>query len=397
MEALAIPHNSNGSNGQMFKLVDWAGDPLDDDYNAKRARNEPLVEITQIKGTSETHPLLSTTDEWADFEIMPYRVATTLASEPSGSYARDALLKGMIFEDKGMISPYRFGFVGASDTHTGAASLDEEGYFSKAGLLDSDGERRGSLPLAEKSATVLRDTGRVNVLEIGDQEYASGAYETWGASGLTGVWAEENTRDAIYRAFRRKETFATSGPRIRLSFFAGYELSGSILDSKAALVDAYRDGVSMGSDLLARTEGAPSFVAWANQDPGSAPLQRLQIVKGWTVDGEANERVFDIACSGGAKVDPATHRCPDNGASVDISDCSTQAGTGAAELKALWQDPEFDAQHRAFYYVRVLENPTCRWSTWDAIKAGVTPRDDLQATLQERAWTSSIWYVPAGA
>ena len=397
MEALAIPHNSNGSNGQMFKLVDWAGDPLDDDYNAKRARNEPLVEITQIKGTSETHPLLSTTDEWADFEIMPYRVATTLASEPSGSYARDALLKGMIFEDKGMISPYRFGFVGASDTHTGAASLDEEGYFSKAGLLDSDGERRGSLPLAEKSATVLRDTGRVNVLEIGDQEYASGAYETWGASGLTGVWAEENTRDAIYRAFRRKETFATSGPRIRLSFFAGYELSGSILDSKAALVDAYRDGVSMGSDLLARAEGAPSFVAWANQDPGSAPLQRLQIVKGWTVDGEANERVFDIACSGGAKVDPATHRCPDNGASVDISDCSTQAGTGAAELKALWQDPEFDAQHRAFYYVRVLENPTCRWSTWDAIKAGVTPRDDLQATLQERAWTSSIWYVPAGA
>ena len=395
MEALAIPHNSNGSNGQMFKLVDWAGDPLDDVYNAKRARNEPLVEITQIKGTSETHPLLSTTDEWADFEIMPYRVATTLASEPEGSYARDALLKGLGFEDQGMISPYRFGFVGASDTHTGAASLDEEGFFSKAGLLDSDGQRRGSLPLPEESAAVLRDTGRVNVLEIGDQEYASGAYETWGASGLTGVWAEENTRDAIYRAFRRKETFATSGPRIRLSFFAGYDFAEDILDSNSALTDAYREGVSMGSDLLARKDSAPAFVAWANQDAGSAPLQRLQIVKGWTLDGKSNERVFDIACSGGAPVDPSTHRCPDNGASVDISDCSTRAGTGAAELKALWRDPEFDANHRAFYYVRVLENPTCRWSTWDAIKAGVAPRQDLQATLQERAWTSAIWYVPA--
>lgn len=395
MEALAIPHNSNGSNGQMFKLVDWAGDPLDDEYTAKRARNEPLVEITQIKGTSETHPLLSTTDEWADFEIMPYRVATTLASEPEGSYARDALLKGLSFEDQGMISPYRFGFVGASDTHTGAASLDEEGFFSKAGLLDADGQRRGSLPLPEESAAVLRDTGRVNVLEIGDQEYASGAYETWGASGLTGVWAEENTRDAIYRAFRRKETFATSGPRIRLSFFAGYDFSESILDSNSALTEAYREGVSMGSDLLAQKGGAPAFVAWANQDPGSAPLQRLQIVKGWTLNGESNERVFDIACSGGAAVDPSTHRCPDNGARVDISDCSTQPGTGAAELKALWRDPEFDANHRAFYYVRVLENPTCRWSTWDALKAGVAPREDLQATLQERGWTSSIWYVPA--
>jgi len=396
MEALAIPHNSNGSNGQMFKLVDWAGDPLDDEYNAKRARNEPLVEITQIKGTSETHPLLSTTDEWADFEIMPYRVATTLASEPSGSYARDALLKGLSFEDQGMISPYRFGFVGASDTHTGAASLEEEGYFSKAGLLDSDGERRGSLPLAEESAAVLRDTGRVNVLEIGDQEYASGAYETWGASGLTGVWAEENTRDAIYRAFRRKETFATSGPRIRVSFFAGYDFGASMLDRKTALVRAYRDGVSMGSDLLGRAESSPAFIAWASQDPGSAPLQRLQIIKGWIDAGKSNERVFDVACSGGAAVDSSTHRCPDNGASVDITDCSTRAGTGAAELKALWRDPEFDATQRAFYYVRVLENPTCRWSTWDAIKAGVKPREDLQSTLQERAWTSSIWYVPMG-
>ena len=394
MEALAIPHNSNGSNGQMFKLVDWAGDPLDDEYNAKRSRNEPLVEITQVKGTSETHPLLSTTDEWADFEIMPYRVATRLASEPAGSYVRDALLRGLSFEDKGMVSPYRFGFVGASDTHTGAASLDEESYFSKAGLLDSDSQRRGSVPLTKEAASVLRDTGRVQVLEIGDDEYASGAYETWGASGLTGVWAEENTRDAIYRAFRRKETFATTGPRIRLNFFAGYEFSDALLERQNALEEAYTSGVSMGSDLLAKPGTAPDFFAWATQDPGSAPLQRLQIVKGWTVDGEHNEQVFDIACSGGAAVDPATHRCPDNGASVDLANCRTSAGSGSAELKALWQDPEFDADLRAFYYVRVLENPTCRWSTWDALKAGVALRKDLAATLQERAWSSPIWYVP---
>jgi len=394
MEALAIPHNSNGSNGQMFKMVDWAGDPLDDEYAAQRARNEPLVELTQVKGTSETHPLLSTTDEWADFEIMPYRIATTLASEPKGSYARDALLTGLEYEDKGMVSPYRFGFVGASDTHTAAASLDEEGYFSKAGLLDGDGQRRGSLPLTAEEAAAIREAGRVNVLEIDGEEYASGAYETWGASGLTGVWAEENTRDAIYRAFRRKETFATSGPRIRVSFFGGYDFTEAALESTSRVADAYRSGVSMGSDLLARGADTPSFIAWATQDPNSAPLQRLQIVKGWTVNGKRDEKVFDVACSGGVAPDPATHRCPDNGASVDISTCATTPGDGAAELRALWSDPEFNAQHRAFYYVRALENPTCRWSTWDAVNAGVKPRSDLHATLQERAWSSSIWFVP---
>ena len=150
----------------------------------------------------------------------------------------------------------------------------------------------------------------------------------------------------------------------------------------------------MGSDLLAKSGTAPHFIAWATQDPRSAPLQRLQIVKGWTVGGEHNEQVFDVACSGGAPVDPATHRCPDNGASVNLANCTTSAGSGSAELKAVWQDPGFDPSLRAFYYVRVLENPTCRWSTWDALKAGVALRSDLSATLQERAWSSPIWYVP---
>jgi len=395
MEALAIPHNSNGSNGQMFKLVDWAGDPMDEAYAAQRSRNEPLVELTQVKGTSETHPLLSTTDEWADFEIMPYRVATTLPSEPRGSYAREALLNGLAFEDKGLTSPYRFGFVGASDTHTAASTLEEESYFSKAGLIDADGQRRGSVPLNPEDAAVMRQTGLVNVLEIGEEEYSTGAYDTWGASGLTGVWAEENTRESIYRAFRRKETFATSGPRIRVSLFAGYDLGEEVLQSVEGIAKAYRTGVSMGSDLLARGDDSPFFVARAVRDSKSAPLERLQIVKGWTIDGRHHEKVFDVACSSGEAPNPETHRCSDNGSSVDTKTCATTEGSGAGELQKVWQDPEFNPNHRAFYYLRVLENPTCRWSTWDAIKAGVAPRPDLPPTLQERAWSSSIWFMPA--
>ena len=395
IETLAIPHNSNGSNGAMFKMVDWASNPIDEAYAQRRIRNEPLVEITQVKGTSETHPLLSKNDEWANFEIMPYRVATTIASQPEGSYARQALLNGMTLADQGLTNAYQFGFVGASDTHTGAASLDEESYFSKVGLLDADGSRRGSQPLSAGDAEVIKAAGRVEIKQIGGKQYATGAYETWGASGLTGVWAEENTRDAIYRAFRRKETFATSGPRMKVRLFAGYNFGGNTLMDTDEVAAAYASGVSMGSELLTNGKEAPTLLAHATQDPNSAPLQRLQIVKGWTVDGEHNEQVYDVACSDGGLVDPVTHRCPDNGAQVDLNNCAISSNLGASKLKAKWQDPEFNPEHRAFYYVRALENPTCRWSTWDAIKAGATPRSDLQATIQERAWSSAIWLIPS--
>lgn len=394
IEALAIPHNSNGSNGQMFKLVDWAGNPMDDTYAEQRMRNEPLVELTQVKGTSETHPALSTTDEWADFEIMPYRVATTLPSEPHGSYAREALLNGLAFQDKNISNPYKFGFVGASDTHTGAASLDESNYFSKVGLLDSNGQLRGSVPLSAETAEIVEQTGRLKLKELNGKVYASGAYETWGASGLTGVWAETNTRDDIYDALRRKETFATSGPRLRVRFFAGYDFDDAMLSDKDGVTRAYADGVSMGSDLLANGKKTPGFFVWATRDALSAPLQRLQIIKAWTVAGEHHEQVYDVACSDGGIVDPKSHRCPDNGARVDLSDCAISEGVGASELKTLWQDPDFDPDLRAFYYTRVLENPTCRWSTWDAVRAGVAPRPDLKTTIQERAWSSPIWFIP---
>lgn len=389
IEALAIPHNSNGSNGQMFKLVDWASNPVDDAWARKRIRNEPLVEVTQVKGTSETHPFLSDSDEWADFEIMPYRVATNLPSEPKGSYAREALLDGLTLAEAGITNAYQFGLVGATDTHVGASSLDESNFFSKVGLLDADGERRGSVPIDAGTAEVIRSAGRLNVEEINGRNYATGGYETWSASGLTGVWAEENTRKALYEALRRKEVFATSGPRIKIRLFAGYDYG-----ENDEIADRYAKGVPMGAELHGADGHAPILVASALQDPNSAALQRLQIVKGWVASGQTHEQVYDVACSDGGQVDPVTHRCPDNGAEVDLSDCSITENVGAPNLEVVWKDPDHNPEHRAFYYARALENPTCRWSTWDAIKAGVEPRPDLKKTLQERAWTSPIWVMP---
>ena len=394
VESLAIPHNSNGSNGAMFALADWAGDPMDDDYANQRLRNEPLVEITQVKGTSETHPLLSETDEWASFELMPFRVATTLASTAPGSYVRDGLLRGMAMADAGTANPYKFGFVGASDTHTGAISDDEANFYSKVGLLDGTPEMRGSVPASFLMRTIIKYNAPDLLTEVDGKDYLTlSTFATWGASGVAGVWAEENTREAIYDAFRRKETFATSGPRMKVRFFGGYDFDATLIDDPEMAKKAYAQGVSMGSDLLASGDSAPQFLVWAVSDAvGGVPLQRAQVIKGYVKDGEHAEQVYDVACSDGLSVDPTTHRCPDNGARVNLADCSITPNVGAAELKTVWQDPDFEPGQEAFYYVRVLENPTCRWSTWDALRAGVEPRSDLAMTLQERVWSSPIWY-----
>jgi len=399
VESLAIPHNSNGSNGQMFKLVDFAGDPIDDEYAVQRIRNEPLVEITQIKGTSETHPLLSSTDEWADFELMEFRVATTLPSEPAGSYVRDALRRGLALEAQGITNPYSFGVIGSSDTHTATSENDESQFHSKLGVLSADGQLRGAVPFGPLEGLLFNTVAPQAMTEVDGKTFVGGAQPTFGASGLAAVWAEENTRESIYAALRRKETFATSGPRMRLRFFAGYEFADDLLETEDGVARAYATGVSMGSDFSRTLDGngsaAPRFAVWAEADARSAPLQRLQIIKGW-IDGQGDthESVYDVACAGGVAVDSDTHRCPDNGATVNLSDCSFAANTGAAQLQVVWSDPDFDPGQRAFYYTRVLENPTCRWSTWDAIRAGTEPRSDLAATLQERAWSSPIQYVP---
>ena len=408
VESLAIPHNSNGSNGQMFKLVDWAENPLDDDYAKQRIRNEPIVEITQIKGTSETHPVLSSRDEFAAFEIMPYRIATNALSKPQGSYVREALLNGLALEQQGMTNPYQFGFIGSSDTHSAASQNVESDFVSKLGLLSGTAEQRGSVPQAGLAGELSYLTiGALNMirggvssrLKIDGDVYTGGATPTFGASGVAAAWAEENTRESLYSAFRRKEVYATSGPRMQIRLFAGYGFDESLLSQADGIERAYATGVTMGGNLgrYAATEGAqsiqPGFLVMASADTQSAPLQRLQIVKGWVDADGTHEEVVDVACAGGAAVNPKTSRCPDNGAKVDVSDCSINEETGAAQLSALWRDPDFKADERAFYYARAIENPTCRWSTWDANRAGVAPRPDLPATIQERAWSSPIHYV----
>ena len=406
VESLAIPHNSNGSNGQMFKLVDWAGDPLDDDYAKQRVRNEPIVEITQIKGTSETHPILSSRDEWASFEIMPYRVATNALSQPQGSYVREALLSGLALEQQGMTNPYQFGFIGSSDTHSAASQNVESNFVSKLGLLSGSGERRGSVPqagiageisyVADKVVNGIR--GQANLrLKIDGNVYTAGAAPTFGASGVAAAWAEENTRESLYSAFRRKEVFATSGPRMQIRLFAGYGFDESMLTQSDGIERAYATGVTMGGNLRPneKAEGEqpshPSFLVMASADTESAPLQRLQMIKGWVDADGTHEEVIDVACAGGAN--PTANRCPDNGAKVDVSNCAINEETGAGHLSALWRDPAFDQDQRAFYYARVIENPTCRWSTWDANREGVAPRPDLPTTIQERAWSSPIQYL----
>ncbi len=391
VEALAIPHNTNGSAGHAFELTNWAGEPMSNAYTETRARNEPLVEITQVKGTSETHPSLSMTDEWAGFEIAEFSGAIFGVSKPPGSYVREALKNGLSLAAQGIGNPFKFGIIGSSDTHVGAGPYDESNYFSKVGLFDADGIKRGSVPIPVENS---KDYNYASDFyeDANGRRFIDGKFPTWGAAGLAGVWAEENTRESIYDAFRRKETFGTSGPRIKVRFFAGHDLPA--IEDTDLVNAAYRTGVPMGGDLLAEAGREPNFLVWAAQDANSAPLQRLQIIKGWLEDGQSQEQVFDVACSDGLSVDPVTHRCPDNKAKVNITDCAITADTGASELKTLWKDPEFNPDNRAFYYLRVLENPTCRWSTWDAIRAGTEPRDNLKKTIQERAWSSPIWYHP---
>ena len=406
VESLAIPHNSNGSNGLMFQTNDFAGNAFDKAYVQQRSRNEPIVEITQIKGTSETHPTLSSRDEWAGFEIMPYRVATAALSQLEGSYVREALLNGLAIEKQGFGNPYGFGFIGSSDTHSAASQNDESNFVSKLGILSSTAEQRGSVPFkgidgqfayyASYLATRLYPTplGKNMYVKIDGDVYTSGSTPTFGAAGLAAAWAEENTRESLYSAFRRKEVFATSGPRIRLRFFAGYDFNEAMLSAPDGVEQAYAKGVTMGGSVVGNGMESPGFLVMASADPENAPLQRLQIIKGWIDDdGATHEEVIDVACANGAEVNPDTNRCSDNGARVDASNCAINPETGSDQLSTLWYDPNFKSDQRAFYYARVLENPTCRWSTWDAIRAGVAPRPDFAKTVQERAWSSPIHYL----
>ena len=381
IEALAIPHNSNGSDGIMFDTVRLNGKPIDKAYAELRMRNEPLAEITQTKGTSETHPSLSPNDEWANFEIWERYIAQNkMVTRFAGSYVRRALEDGILQREKLGVNPFKLGFVGATDTHNATPGFVEEvDYVGASGLRDGAPEQRGSV--LSKSAADWPARGPIQ-------------YSARGGSGLTGVWAEENSRDAIYAALRRKETFATSGPRIKVRFFASYDFPADLMTRSDTVRQAYARGVPMGGDLLAAKGKAPQFLVWAVRDPRAGYLQRAQVVKGWIENGQAKEKVFDVACSDGLQVG-SNGRCADNGAGVNMKTCEPDRFKGDVELRTVWKDPEFNPKQRAFYYVRVLENPSCRWSTWDALRNGTPPNPTLAPTILERAWSSPIWYEPA--
>ena len=394
VESLAIPHNSNISGGAAFSLEDYNGGPVDGTYFNKRLRNEPLVEITQAKGTSETHPFLSKNDEWAAFEAFTNHPGENILKNLTGSYVRDAYLSGLNLSAQGIINPFKFGVIGSSDTHVAGGSYVEETHFSKIGLLDGEPYLRGSVPFEGFYRFVTKLLRPDSIIEVDGNSYlgVSTRLIRFGSSGLAGVWAEENTRESIYDAFRRKETFGTSGPRIKVRFFAGFNFENSTLNDPNLIKDAYSKNIPMGGDIIHEKGKNPKFLLWAISDPLGAPLQRIQIIKGWVEAGKQMEKVFDVACSDGLRVNTQTHRCPDNEAKVNLNDCSINSQKGDSEIKTFWQDPQFKNGQEAFYYARVLENPTCRWSTWDAIRADEEPRSDIPKTLQERAWSSPIWF-----
>ena len=367
-EVLAIPHNSNMSNGLMFERQMTGGSPLTAAYAAQRNRNEPLVEVTQVKGTSETHPILSPNDEFAGFELHQTNHAGQ-PTKPAGGYVREAYRTGLEFQDSNGFNPYRFGLIGSTDSHTGILPINENDYSGKLGALDGSAERR----------------------------LAMGQLQTFGASGLAGVWATENTRESIFAAMRRKETWATTGPRIVVRFFGGFNMKGVTPGDDDWVQAAYSKGVSMGGELKASdADGAPTFAVWALKDPESGHLDRVQIVKGFSKDGKSQEKVYDAVWSAGREKDPATGKLPAVGNTVDLKTATYTNTIGTVELMGLWTDPDFDADQNAFYYVRVLEIPTPRWNLYDEVELGKPFPPTLPRTIQERAFTSPIWYESTG-
>lgn len=375
MVVMAIPHNGNVSNGLMYDRVQFDGSPMTADYVEQRMRNEPVSEIMQIKGTSDTHPLLSPEDEFADFEIMSSQLSPTGDfSEPRGSYSRDALRTGIELSHTEGFNPYRFGVIGSSDSHNASTSVEE-------------GNHHGKLPLMDGTAG----------LRLGESIFLPEFLQRsrkWGAAGLAGVWAQENTRASIYDALMRKETYASSGPRISLRFFGSFNYNPDMMESVTLLEQAYARGVPMGGKLPLAQNGkpssAPTFALWVAKDPEGANLDRLQVIKGWVdAQGVTHERIYDVALSD-ARKPRADGTVPPVGNTVDVATATYTNAIGATQLSAFWQDPEFDPAQEAFYYARAIEIPTPRWSTYDAMLLDVEAPDPV--TLQERAISSAIWY-----
>ncbi len=375
IELLAISHNANVSDGLMYPTeVDFKGRPIDKAWAESRMRNERLIEMKQIKGASETHPLLSPTDEFANFEIMSYLLGDPQGKFPKipGSYARDALKNGLAMKESLGINPYKFGFLSGSDSHNAAAPYRQDNFFGGHGAADGG--------LKERMAGHL---------------FAGADTRLLNPAGLSAVWAEENTRASLFDGMQRKETYATSGVRIKLRFFGGWNYDDALWDDKNVVATAYANGVPMGGDLTTEPgKKAPTFAVWALKDPTSGNLDRVQIIKGWTRNGQTFEKIYDVVWDGDRKPDYITGKVPSIGSTVNLEEASYTNDIGAVELKKTWTDPDFDPSVEAFYYARAIEIPTPRWTTIQAKELGIMPPENVPATVEERAWSSPIWYSP---
>jgi hypothetical protein len=372
---MAIPHNPNLSEGLAYRVASETGERIDRLSPEDRSDLEPISEILQIKGSSETHPLLSSLDEFADFEIagtVPGREMTLTSVK--GGYARDALRSGISMAHNEGFNPLKFGVIGSSDSHNATSPSDEKGYTGKLPMMDgSAGLRTGAAGLALDKLTPARQ---------------------WGSGGLAGVWAPENTREALFDALQRRETFATSGPRLVVSFFGGWRFPKDTATAVAFDAIARANGVPMGGSLPPIAGAmAPEFVVVAQRDPVGANLDRIQMIKGWVDgDGQSHEVIYDLAWSDARAVDPVSGRVLPVGSSVDAVNATYDNTLGSPQLSAQWRDPDFDAGQEAFYYVRALEIPTPRWSTFDAVQLQREPMAPV--SIQERAISSAIWYQP---
>jgi hypothetical protein len=377
---IAVPHNANVSNGLMFAPTKFDGSPMDADYAAKRIRWEPMHEMTQIKGDEETHPLLSPDDEFADFESWDVsNLSGRVAKTPEMlryEYARSALKVGLEVEREIGVNPFKHGFSGSTDTHTALPTPREDNYFGKYRHTEPSAKRHNIdvIPAEDPALRILT------------------AQES--AAGLTAVWARENTRDEVFGALTRKEAYATTGSRIRVRVFGGWEFTADDLGAADFVANGYRRGVPMGGDLRKTPEaGVPGFLVQAQRDPDGANLDRVQIIKGWIdADGKTHERVYDIAVSGDRKIGEDGRAREPVGSTVDIEKATFTNSIGATTLFGFWEDPDFDPAEDAFYYVRVIEIPKPRWTTYDAAFYDIPLPESVPPTVQDRAYTSPIWY-----
>ena len=388
---LTIPHNFNYSWGRFFREKNTDGSEWTREMLERRARIEPLAEISQVKGTSECQVGIGLADEECDYGIVlkACKPGQEMGCEDATSFVRDGVVSGLRVADKWGVNPFKYGFIAASDNHNGTpGGTPEKDYRGWNGQTATPQQRLGLDAHSQQDAKVLQQGT--------DQDEPEDSQTLhFNPGGLAGVWAEKNTREAIWDALYRRETFGTSGTRIRVRFFGSFDFPADLHKSPDLVKVGYAKGVPMGGDLKAAPAGkAPRFVVWATRDPDSAPLQKIQIVKGWVENGNNRVKIYDAACSDGIKADPTTGLCADNGATVDTATCAISNDKGAGELSATWTDPAFDPKARAVYYVRVLEDPVCRWSVYDAHRLNVKLPKSTPETAKERAWTSPIWYTP---